>query len=41
LRRYAREITVFKQNSDQGAGFMALSKLAHGKAEAAGMGIQI
>jgi ornithine cyclodeaminase/alanine dehydrogenase-like protein (mu-crystallin family) len=35
------EITVFKQNSDQGVGFMALSKLAHEKAKAAGIGIEI
>ncbi|HEX5280681.1 MAG TPA: ornithine cyclodeaminase family protein [Micropepsaceae bacterium] len=38
-RRDAGEITVFKQNSDQGVGFMALSKLAHEKANAAGIGI--
>ena len=40
-RRSADEITVFKQNSDQGVGFMALAKLAHEKAEAAGVGIEI
>ena len=37
----ATEITVFKQNSDQGVGFMALAKLAHDKARAAGVGIEI
>ena len=40
-RRSAEEITVFKQNSDQGVGFMALAKLAHDKARAAGLGIEI
>ena len=40
-RRAREEITVFKQNSDQGVGFMALGKLAHDKAEAAGIGIEI
>jgi alanine dehydrogenase len=40
-RRNAREITVFKQNSDQGVGFMALAKLAHDKARALGVGIEI
>jgi ornithine cyclodeaminase/alanine dehydrogenase-like protein (mu-crystallin family) len=40
-RRSAAEITVFKQNSDQGVGFMALAKLAHDKARAAGRGIEI
>jgi alanine dehydrogenase len=35
------EITVFKQNSDQGVGFMALAKLAHDKARAAGVGKEI
>jgi ornithine cyclodeaminase/alanine dehydrogenase-like protein (mu-crystallin family) len=35
------EITVFKQNSDQGVGFMALAKLAHDKARAAGVGMEI
>jgi ornithine cyclodeaminase/alanine dehydrogenase-like protein (mu-crystallin family) len=40
-RRSAEEITVFKQNSDQGVGFMALAKLAHDKARAAGIGIEI
>jgi len=34
------EITVFKQNSDQGVGFMALAKLAHDKARAAGLGME-
>ena len=40
-RRSPQEITVFKQNSDQGVGFMALAKLAHDKARAAGIGIEI
>jgi ornithine cyclodeaminase/alanine dehydrogenase-like protein (mu-crystallin family) len=40
-RRSPGEITVFKQNSDQGVGFMALAKLAHDKARAAGLGMEI
>jgi ornithine cyclodeaminase/alanine dehydrogenase-like protein (mu-crystallin family) len=40
-RRAATEVTVFKQNSDQGVGFMALAKLAHDKARAAGVGMEI
>ena len=40
-RRSPVDITVFKQNSDQGVGFMALAKLAHDKARAAGVGIEI
>jgi ornithine cyclodeaminase/alanine dehydrogenase-like protein (mu-crystallin family) len=40
-RRSPQDITVFKQNSDQGVGFMALAKLAHDKARAAGIGIEI
>jgi ornithine cyclodeaminase len=40
-RRNPDEITVFKQNSDQGVGFMALAKLAHDKARAAGIGLEI
>src|SRR5215475_2643459 len=40
-RRSSEEITVFKQNSDQGVGFMALAKLAHDKARAGGFGIEI
>jgi alanine dehydrogenase len=40
-RRSAEEITVFKQNSDQGVGFMALAKLAHEKASAAGIGLAL
>jgi hypothetical protein len=35
------DITVFKQNSDQGVGFMALAKLAHDKARAHGLGVEI
>jgi alanine dehydrogenase len=40
-RRSPDEITVFKQNSDQGVGFMALAKLAHDKARAASVGLEI
>ena len=40
-RRSSDEITVFKQNSDQGVGFMALGKLAHDKARTAGIGMEI
>ncbi|HWG06948.1 MAG TPA: ornithine cyclodeaminase family protein [Beijerinckiaceae bacterium] len=40
-RQSAAEITVFKQNSDQGVGFMALAKLAYDKAKARGLGIEI
>src|SRR5215469_12039546 len=40
-RRARDEITVFKQNSDQGVGFMALAKLAHDKARRHGLGIEI
>jgi ornithine cyclodeaminase len=40
-RRHAQEITLFKQNSDQGVGFMALSQLAHQKARAAGIGTEV
>jgi alanine dehydrogenase len=40
-RQSREEITVFKQNSDQGVGFMALAKLAHDKAQAGGLGIEI
>jgi len=40
-RGSAEEITVFKQNSDQGVGFMALAKLAHDKARAAGLGMEV
>ncbi len=40
-RRSPQDITVFKQNSDQGVGFMALAKLAYDKARAAGRGIEI
>ena len=32
---------MFKQNSDQGVGFMALAKLAHDKARAHGVGMEI
>ena len=40
-RQSASEITVFKQNSDQGVGFMALAKLAHDKAAVRGIGVEI
>ena len=40
-RTRASEITLFKQNSDQGVGFMALARLAHDKARKAGIGIDI
>jgi ornithine cyclodeaminase/alanine dehydrogenase-like protein (mu-crystallin family) len=40
-RNWPRDITVFKQNSDQGVGFMALAKLAHDKARAEGLGMEI
>jgi ornithine cyclodeaminase/alanine dehydrogenase-like protein (mu-crystallin family) len=36
-----REITLFKQNSDQGVGYMALAKLIVEKAQAAGIGTPI
>jgi len=35
------QITLFKQNSDQGVGFMALARLVHDKARAAGIGMEI
>jgi ornithine cyclodeaminase/alanine dehydrogenase-like protein (mu-crystallin family) len=40
-RTSSRQITLFKQNSDQGVGFMALARLAHDKARNAGMGMEI
>jgi ornithine cyclodeaminase/alanine dehydrogenase-like protein (mu-crystallin family) len=40
-RQSADEITVFKQNSDQGVGFMALAALVYDKAQAEGIGISI
>lgn len=40
-RRTRRDITLFKQNSDQGVGYMALARLAHDKARAAGVGTEI
>jgi ornithine cyclodeaminase/alanine dehydrogenase-like protein (mu-crystallin family) len=40
-RTGTNQITLFKQNSDQGVGFMALARLAHDKARAAGVGIEI
>jgi ornithine cyclodeaminase/alanine dehydrogenase-like protein (mu-crystallin family) len=35
------QITLFKQNSDQGVGFMALARLAHDKAREVGIGTEI
>jgi ornithine cyclodeaminase/alanine dehydrogenase-like protein (mu-crystallin family) len=40
-RTSSKQITLFKQNSDQGVGFMALARLAHDKARAAGIGTEI
>ena len=40
-RTTAKQITLFKQNSDQGVGFMALARLAHDKARSAGIGTEI
>jgi len=40
-RRSADQITLFKQNSDQGVGYMALARLLHDKAAAAGIGMEI
>jgi alanine dehydrogenase len=40
-RKSESDITVFKQNSDQGVGFMALAKLARDKILAAGLGIEV
>lgn len=40
-RTHESQITVFKQNSDQGVGYMALAKLAYEKAHQAGIGIEI
>lgn len=40
-RQAKEQITLFKQNSDQGVGFMALAKLAHDKAIAHGLGMEI
>lgn len=39
-RRSDRDVTLFKQNSDQGVGYMALARLAHDKARAAGVGME-
>jgi ornithine cyclodeaminase/alanine dehydrogenase-like protein (mu-crystallin family) len=35
------EITLFKQNADQGVGYMALAKLILDKARVAGIGMEI
>ena len=40
-RKDPKEITLFKQNSDQGVGFMALGKLVYDKAREAGIGTEI
>jgi ornithine cyclodeaminase/alanine dehydrogenase-like protein (mu-crystallin family) len=40
-RTSAKQITLFKQNSDQGVGFMALARLVHDKARSTGIGIEI
>lgn len=40
-RRSDSQITLFKQNSDQGVGYMALGKLAHDKAMDAGIGMEL
>jgi ornithine cyclodeaminase/alanine dehydrogenase-like protein (mu-crystallin family) len=40
-RTDGNQITLFKQNSDQGVGFMALARLMHDKARAAGIGTEI
>jgi ornithine cyclodeaminase/alanine dehydrogenase-like protein (mu-crystallin family) len=40
-RASAKQITLFKQNSDQGVGFMALARLAYDKARTAGIGLEI
>jgi len=40
-RTGAKQITLFKQNSDQGVGFMALARLAHDKTRSAGIGMEI
>ncbi|MFM1816667.1 MAG: hypothetical protein RLZ98_3362 [Pseudomonadota bacterium] len=40
-RTGAGQITVFKQNSDQGVGFMALARLGYERARAAGIGVEM
>jgi len=40
-RASPKQITLFKQNSDQGVGFMALARLVHDKARSAGIGLEI
>jgi len=39
--RYRNRSLLFKQNSDEGVGFMALARLAHDKARKAGIGTDI
>lgn len=36
-----KQITLFKQNSDQGVGFMALARLVYDRARAAGIGVEM
>jgi len=40
-RTSPKQIALFKQNSDQGVGFMALARLAYDKACSAGIGIKM
>jgi len=40
-RTDASQITLFKQNSDQGVGFMALARLAYERAKTHGLGIHM
>ena len=40
-RTHSKEITLFKQNSDQGVGFMTLARLAYDKAREASIDIEI
>ena len=40
-RTSEKQISLFKQNSDQGVGFMALAKLVYQIAEGEGIGIQV
>ncbi|MEE8332640.1 MAG: hypothetical protein V3R85_02240 [Alphaproteobacteria bacterium] len=40
-RQSPEQVTLFKQNSDQGVGYMALAKLIHDEAAARGIGIEI
>lgn len=40
-RQSARQITLFKQNADQGVGYMALARLLYDRARERGIGIEI